>query len=210
MKKKLLNLIISFIVIIGLVVYGNKTSIKGYEVNQCKSDIKISGTLVNGNQYNFHTFIQLGNEIPFTSSILELNLNTEIEFENKINKYILKNPKIEVNTIGCHVYTKDKQYINENQYSENYQFGVSPNETFKQTMAVGYAKLLLNDKNIKVNKVTSLESYTRINSISDLRAANDNVVKVAVDYTVLNQYYTQWYNVTFKTISDKEITICVR
>lgn len=204
MKKKLLVLILVVITIFSGVTFYNVNKIsKGYNVNKLGS-IEVTGELISGNQYRFHTNVLLGKEIPLSSSILELNLYTQIEFDKNANKYILKNPKLEITPIGCEQYDKQQEYLTTNEYSVNCQFGIKPYQSFKQTMAVGYAKLLSNSKNIQINNIKNTDSQSKINTVSGLRRSKDNNANVEIDYNILEQYFSQWYNIKFNLVSDKK------
>lgn len=205
MKKKLLVLILVVIIIFSGVIFFNVTKVsEGYDVNKIGSSIEVTGELTKDNEYRFHTNIQLGEEEPLSYSILELNLYTQIEFDKNANKYILKNPKLEIIPIACEQYDKQKKYLTVTEYSANYQFGIKAYQSFKQTMAVGYAKLLSNNKNIQINGIESIDSHSKINTVSSLRRATDNNVNVVIDYNTLEQYFSQWYNIKFDLISDKK------
>lgn len=205
MKKKLLVLTLVVISIFLGVIFFNVTKVsEGYDVNKIGSSIEVTGELTKDNEYRFHTNIQLGEEEPLSYSILELNLYTQIEFDKNANKYILKNPKLEIIPIACEQYDKQKEYLTVTEYSANYQFGIKAYQSFKQTMTVGYAKLLLNNKNIQINGIESIDSHSKINTVSSLRRATDNNVNVVIDYNTLEQYFSQWYNIKFDLISDKK------
>lgn len=205
MKKKLLILILVVIIIFsGITFYNFTKTSKGYAVNKIGSSVEVIGELIKDNEYKFHTNIQLRETEPYLSSILELNLYTQVEFDQTANKYVLKNPKLEITPIGCEQYDKQQEYLTPTGYSANYQFGIKPNQSYNQTMAVGYAKLLANNKNIKINRIKSTDSHSKINTVSSLRRATDNNVNVVVDYNTLEQYFSQWYSVKFNLISDKK------
>jgi hypothetical protein len=205
MKKKLLILVlIAIIIFSGTAFYSSTKASKGYEVNKIGSNIKVKGELIKENQYRFHSNIMLGEKEPLSSSILELNLYAQVEFDNDTNKYVLKNPKLEITPIGCEQYDKQQEYLTPTGYSANYKFGIKPNQSFNQTMAVGYAKLFLNNKNIKINSIKSVNTESKINSISSLKRAKDNNANVAINYNSLEQYFTNWYCIEFNLISDKE------
>lgn len=204
MRKRLLVLALVAIIILGSAFYSNTKAYKGYEVNKIGSNIKVIGELIKDNQYRFRSNIMLGEKEPLSSSILELNLYAQVEFDNNTNKYVLKNPKLEITPMGCEQYDKQQEYLTQTGYSANYQFGIKPNQSYNQTMAVGYAKLFLNNKNIKINSIKSVDAKSKINSVSSLKRAKDNNVNVAIDYNSLEQNFTQWYSVKFNLTSDKE------
>lgn len=202
MKKGLFIILIiaATSVLIGI-LYDNTKVIKGYTSNKIGSKIEVKGELIKDDEYKFHTYIFLGEEVPFSSSILELQLYTQMDMDKHIDKYVLNNPKLKVNAIGCEQYHKQQEYFDVNGYSANYQFGIKPNETFKQTMPVGYAKALLNSKNIKIENASSPH---KTYSISSLKKEADNNIDVTMNYKILNQYFTEWYNIKFQLLSDKK------
>lgn len=71
-------------------------------------------------------------------------------------------------------------------------------------MAVGYAKLLLDSKNIKILLLTPEDSNLKISSLEDLKAVKNNDTKVSVEYMNLENYYTIWDSVNFKATSYTE------
>jgi len=205
MKKKLLFLILVVIIIFLGITFYNVTKIsKGYDINKIGRSIEVTGELIKDNEYRFHTNIQLGEKVPLSSSILELNLYTQVEFDKNANKYILKNPKLEITPIACEQYDKQQEYLTTTEYSANYQFGIKAYQSFKQTMDVGYAKLLSNNNNIQINEIESTNLQSKINTVSSLRMETDNNINVVIDYNTLEQYFIQWYSIKFNLLSDKK------
>lgn len=205
MKKKLLFLILIVIIIFLSITFYNVNNIsKGYDVNKIGRSIEVTGELIKDNEYRFHTNIQLGEKVPLSSSILELTLYTQVEFDKNANKYILKNPKLEITPIACEQYDKQQEYLTTTEYSANYKFGIKAYQSFKETMDVGYAKLLSNNKNIQINEIKSTNSQIKINNLSSLMRTTDNNVNVAIEYNTLEQYFSQWYSIKFNLISDKK------
>lgn len=210
MKRKLyVSIILVVIIFSGMVLYNfnkgvqgketnkmvnNKVS-EGYKINEIGKDSSIKGELVKDKEYKFHTFIQLGKRLPESASILELNFDTQIDYDKHSNKYVLKNTKLKIIPIGCKLYEKDQEFIEEGSYTGYYQFGVNPNQSFNETMEVGCAKLILDSKNAKVNFVDSIDSDIKINSPNSLKLATNNSNKVNMDFTILDQYYTMWYSI---------------
>lgn len=134
MKRKLLVLVLVVIIIFsGITFYNVTKTSKGYDVNKIGRSIEVTGEVIKDNEYRFHTNIQLGEKVPLSSSILELNLYTQVEFDKNANKYILKNPKLEITPIACEQYDKQQEYLTTTEYSANYQFGIKAYQSFKQT-----------------------------------------------------------------------------
>ncbi|WP_040211084.1 hypothetical protein [Clostridium polynesiense] len=132
-----------------------------------------------------------------------MKLYAQIEEGKDKDKFILENTKLEVNPIGCREYDKGAEYIKENLYSKNFQFGIRPNERFEQLMAFKYTKFLSENKNIKINRVDNINSLYKIKSLKSLQGTDgDN--RVLVDYNTLEQCFSQWFNVTFKLNSKTE------
>lgn len=205
MKKKLLVLILVVIIILSCITFYYVTKVsKGYDVNKIGSSIEVTGELIKDNEYRFHTNIQLSEKGPISSSILELSIYTQVELDKNTDKYILKSPKLEIIPIACEQYDKQQEYLTAMEYSANYQFGVKAYQSFKETMKVGSAKLLSNNKNIQINGIEETDSHSKINTVSSLRRATDNNADVVIDYNTLEQYFSQWYSVKFNLISDKK------
>ena len=205
MKKRLLFLILVVIIIFLGITFCNVTKIsKGYDVNKIGRNIDVTGELIKDNEYRFHTNIQLGEKAPLSSSILELNLYAQAEFDRNTNEYILKNPELGITPIACEQYDKQQEYLTTTEYSANYQFGVKFHQSFKQTMDVGYAKLLSNNNNIQINEIESTNLQSKLNTVNSLRRESDNNVNVVIDYNTLEQYFNQWYSIKFNLLSDKK------
>lgn len=192
------------IIITGMIIYIKEGKTEGYDLRKIGEDVKVTGTLMEGNKYFFTTKVNLGKEVPISYSMMEIKLYTEIEYDHKEKDYVLKNPDIEVIPIGCEGRAQGGKYISKNEYSMGYEFGIKPNEIYSETMAVGFAKNLLKNQNIKVNKIIAVDSYSKINSINDLKRVKDNNKMVAVYYSTLEQYFSQWYHIKFKLTSEKE------
>ncbi|QAA33657.1 hypothetical protein C1I91_19575 [Clostridium manihotivorum] len=205
MRKKLLVFILVIIVAIsGSMLFSYSRVSKGYELNKIGSNTKVIGELIKDHQYKFHSNIVLGNDGALAASILDLSLCADIEFDASTNNYLLKNPKLQITPIGCEQYDKEGEYLTSTSCSANYKFGMKPNQAFKQTIDVGYAKLLLDNKNIKITNIRSEDPKININSISDLKRFKDNNADILIQYNTLQQYFTQWYNIKFNLTSDKE------
>lgn len=208
MKKRIyISLIVVIVLMVSLIININKP-VKGYSINKAGNDINVKGNIINDDELSFHTFVKLGEEEALSSSIIEITLRTQIELDNSTDKYVLKNPKLQVNPIGCDQYDKE-EYIGEATCSANYQFGIKPNESFKNTIDIGIAKELLDSKNIRIDRITSESDLKKINSIDSLKKSNENNSKVTVEFTTLNQYYTGWYNIKFKPTASNEGTFMV-
>lgn len=203
----------SIIIIIIIHFFSNNTSsnggIKGFELNKVAEEIKCLGTLINDKEYKFSTYVQLGAKDITFPSIIKLDFKGGIEFNKETNRYDFKNPKLEVIPIGCQQYAKEKQIITNSEYSANYEFGVKANESFKHDLEIGVAKVLIDGKWIKVKSAKSINTYNKINSVDDLMSSKDNSANVTVDFNNFNNYFTCWYNIRVKSISNNEVVFSV-
>lgn len=206
MKKKIcIFLIIITIAFLGILIYGANKKYEGYEINKVGNDILLKGELLKHSEYHFRTFVQLNKKVPLSFSILEININTKIELDKDTNKYILKNTKFEVTPIGCIQNSIENEIIDENGYSGIYTFGVKPNQEFKQLMDVGCAKLLLDNAEIKINNILSVNFDDKIDSVSTLKKTKNNSAKVTIEYSNSNKYYDNIiFRLKFKATSCNE------
>ncbi|SHJ75775.1 hypothetical protein SAMN05444401_3817 [Clostridium amylolyticum] len=210
MKKKfnLIALCIS-IIITGTIIYIKEGKSEGYDLKETKEDIMVTGTLLEGNKYLFTTRVNLGKDIPISYSMMEIKLYTEIEYDDKEIDYVLKNTDMEVIPIGCKEKAFGGKYTGKREFKMNYEVATKSNEIYSETMAVGFAKNLLKNENIKINKITAVNSYSKIDSINDLKRTKNNNLMVAVEYSTLEQYFSQWYNIKFRLTSKNEGTFSV-
>lgn len=206
MKKQITTIIVSCIFIIVLITGCNNSTNKGYEVEKIDTPILVDGILVDENKYEFSTIVQLKDENILTAAMIEIKLTTEIKLDDITNKYVLNNSKLDINSIGCNIDSSEPESIDSDVYTKNYQIAVKQNENFKQTMDVGYAKLLLQDANIQINSISSMDSDSNIKTIKDLEGFKDNSKVVFIDYYNLNNYFSAWYQIKFELDSkDKGI-----
>lgn|GEM_PF-4475360 len=205
MKKKfnLIALCIS-IIITGTIIYIKEGKSEGYDLKETKEDIMVTGTLLEGNKYLFTTRVNLGKDIPISYSMMEIKLYTEIEYDDKEIDYVLKNTDMEVIPIGCKEKAFGGKYTGKREFKMNYEVATKSNEIYSETMAVGFAKNLLKNENIKINKITAVDSYSKINSVNDLKRTKNNNLMVAVEYSTLEKYFSQWYNIKFRLTSKNE------
>jgi len=204
-KKKfnLIALCIS-IIITGTIIYIKEGKSEGYDLKETKEDIMVTGTLLEGNKYLFTTRVNLGKDIPISYSMMEIKLYTEIEYDDKEIDYVLKNTDMEVIPIGCKEKAFGGKYTGKREFKMNYEVATKSNEIYSETMAVGFAKNLLKNENIKINKITAVDSYSKINSVNDLKRTKNNNLMVAVEYSTLEKYFSQWYNIKFRLTSKNE------
>jgi hypothetical protein len=187
----------------------NEVNLNGYELNKTGKEIKCLGTLVNDKEYQFSTYVQLGTKEMTFSSIIKLNFKGIIELNKENKRYEFKNPILEITPIGCQQYAKEKQVITNSEYSANYEFGVKANESFDQDMEIGIAKVLLDDKSIKVRSAKSANTCIKINSVNDLKSSKDNKANVTLDFYNSGNYFTCWYVIIVRCISDNEVVLSV-
>lgn len=192
------------IIITGMIIYIKEGKSEGYELKKTKEDIMVTGTLLEGNKYLFTTRVNLGEEVPVSYSMMEIKLYTEIEYDDKEIDYVLKNTDMEVVPIGCKEKAFGGKYTGKREFTMNYEVATKSNEIYSETMAVGFVKNLLKNENIKINKITAVDSYSKINSINDLRRTKNNNLMVTVEYSTLEQYFSQWYSIKFRLTSKNE------
>lgn len=199
MKKRFTILFIICIFIIGIFLVYNNISYEGYEVNKIKEEILVDGIKLDNSKYEFNTVVEFGfgDEENLLSSILQLNLITEMKFDEMSNKYILKNADLNITPIIGNIYSIDQKNIEGNIFTQNLETGVEVDQCFNQVMEVGYAKLLLENENVVVNEINSYSNFN-INSKKDLKKIKDNSELIIVNYNNLENNYKSWYRITFE------------
>lgn len=206
--KKSITIIISCLFIFSSISGCVNTTAKGYELPKRNTPILVDSVLNNENKYEFSTVVKLEDENNLTGTILKINLITEIKLDSN-NKYILENSKLDIEPIGCNIYSIDNERIEGNRLTQNYQIGVKQNEEFNKSMEIGYAKLLIDDSNIRINSISSIDDSLNINTYKDLERFKDNSKIVSLNFTNLNNYFSAWYQIKFDLNSKDKGTFTV-
>lgn len=208
MKRSFTVIIIVCIFIIANLSACVSATIQGHELSKRNTTILVEGILNNENKYEFSTVVKLEDYDNVTGAMLKIKLITEIKL-NSSNEYVLENSKLYVEPIGCNIYTMDNETIEGTSLTQNYQIGVKQNEEFNQSMEIGYAKLLIDNKNIRINSISSIDDDLNIDTIKEVKKFKDNSKILLLNFTNLDNYFSIWYRIKFELNSKDKGTFTV-
>lgn len=205
--RKVRIVIILVIIILSFFLVNKITQVSKNEnvnTNQVGDKVKVSAEVLKTGRVKFKTNYHLDIEGDELLSWIDLELETNVKYNEESNKYELLNPIFIINTIACDEYEREAATIESIKYKNIYSFGVKLNQKFVEEIKVKYAKQLAEDKRVEIIKIIDRNNIN-IDSKRSLMKSDKEDKKIVLEYKFKEPFsFKGYFLVTFELVSDKE------